>query len=68
MKVKNPVQRTFSNIESFYMLGLVHQLIILGKIMLIYIFTQQFFGLGLAREIVLIGKSERNPYHLLNFI
>merc|ERR1711972_953106 len=65
---ENPFQRTFTNIESFYMLELVQRLIILGKIMLIKIFMQQFFGLGLARGIVFIEKSERNPYHLLKFI
>ena len=42
MKMKNPVQRTFTNIESFHMLELVQKLIILGKIMLIKIFMQQF--------------------------
>jgi len=26
------------------------------------------FGLDLARELVFIEKSERHPYHLLNFI
>ena len=65
---ENPFQRTFTNIESFYMLEFVQRLIILGKIMLIKIFMQQFFGLGLARGIVFIEKSARNPYHLLNFI
>jgi len=50
------------------MLELVQKLIILGKIMLIKIFMQQFFGLGLAKEKVFFEKSERHPYHLLNFI